>query len=46
MGLPRRDALHHTYADYRTWPEGMRYELLDGTAYLVLDRDYVCVRCE
>jgi Uma2 family endonuclease len=35
MGLPRRDALHHTYADYRTWPEGVRYELLDGAAYLV-----------
>jgi Uma2 family endonuclease len=35
MGLPRRDALHHTYADYCNWPEEVRYELLDGTAYLM-----------
>jgi Uma2 family endonuclease len=35
MGLPQRDALRHTYADYRTWPEDVRYELLDGTAYLM-----------
>jgi Uma2 family endonuclease len=35
MGLPQRDALHHTYADYRSWPEEVRYELLDGTAYLM-----------
>ena len=26
---------HHTYADYLTWPEGVRYELLDGVAYLM-----------
>ena len=35
MGLPRRDAAHHTYADYRAWPEGVRYELIDGAAYLM-----------
>jgi hypothetical protein len=32
MGLPQRDALRHTYADYRTWSETVRYELLDGIA--------------
>ena len=26
---------HHTYADYLTWPEGVRYELLDGVAYMM-----------
>jgi Uma2 family endonuclease len=35
MGLPQRDALHHTYADYRSWPENVRYELLNGTAFLM-----------
>jgi Uma2 family endonuclease len=35
MGLPQRDALRHTYADYRGWPETARYELLDGIAYLM-----------
>jgi hypothetical protein len=26
MGLPQRDAQHHTYADYLTWPrEAARY---------------------
>jgi Uma2 family endonuclease len=35
MGLPQRDALRHTYADYCAWPEDVRYELLDGTAYLM-----------
>ncbi|MFN3883585.1 MAG: Uma2 family endonuclease [Rhodocyclaceae bacterium] len=33
MGLPLRDAHHHTYADYRQWPAGVRYELVDGVAY-------------
>ncbi len=33
MGLPRRDSEHHTYADYRSWPEDCRYELIDGIAY-------------
>ncbi|MDT0499095.1 Uma2 family endonuclease [Algiphilus sp. W345] len=35
MGLPRRDARYHTYADYLTWPEDLRYELIDGAAYLM-----------
>ncbi len=34
MGLPQR---HHetsfTYADYLTWPEGERWEIIDGQAY-------------
>jgi len=35
MGLPRRDQAHHTYADYRAWPEDRRYELIDGVAYMM-----------
>ena len=26
---------HYTYADYYTWKDGRRYELIDGTAYLM-----------
>jgi Uma2 family endonuclease len=33
MGLARRDDEHHTYADYCTWSEDARYELIDGFAY-------------
>lgn len=35
MGLPQHD--HHpiTYADYMTWPSDVRYELIDGVAYLM-----------
>ena len=33
MGLPQRDLERHTYADYLTWPDEMRYELIDGLAY-------------
>lgn len=33
MGLPLKDHQHHTYADYLTWPEEERYELIDGVAY-------------
>ncbi|MDO8788923.1 MAG: hypothetical protein Q7J42_12710 [Sulfuritalea sp.] len=33
MGLPRRDAEHHPYADYCSWPDDVRYELIDGVAY-------------
>jgi len=33
MGLPLRDHQHHTYADYLTWPDEERYELIDGVAY-------------
>lgn len=34
MALPRRDSLHHTYADYFSWPDDARYELIGGIAYL------------
>lgn len=35
MPLPQRDNARHTYADYLTWPEDVRYELIDGVAYLM-----------
>lgn len=35
MVLARRDDTHHTYADYLGWPEDTRYELIDGSAYLI-----------
>lgn len=35
MGLPLRDVDHHTYADYLSWPEDVRCELIDGMAYLM-----------
>ena len=35
MGLARRDAAYHTYGDYLDWPEDVRYELIDGVAYLM-----------
>lgn len=34
MTLPQRDARHHTYAEYLTWPEGLCDELINGTAYV------------
>lgn len=33
MGLSRRDSEYHTYADYCSWPDDVRYELIDGVAY-------------
>ncbi len=33
MGLPLRDECRHTYADYLSWPEDTRYELVEGLAY-------------
>ena len=33
MGLPKRDLELHTYADYTSWPDDTRYELIDGIAY-------------
>ena len=34
MGVPIRKAdRHYTYRDYREWPEGERWELIDGVAY-------------
>ena len=35
MGLAKRDAAYHTYGDYLAWPEDVRYELIDGVAYLM-----------
>ncbi len=35
MGLLLRDSERHTYADYLSWPEDVRYELIDGRAYLM-----------
>ena len=35
MGLAKRDDAHHTYGDYLTWPEDVRYELVDGVAYMM-----------
>lgn len=35
MGLALRDSDHHTYGDYLYWPEEVRYELIDGAAYLM-----------
>jgi Uma2 family endonuclease len=39
MGLPRRDQQTYTYADYRDWPESVRYELIDGVAYAMAGPD-------
>ncbi len=35
MGLARRDTIHHTYGDYLGWPEDVRYELIDGEAFMM-----------
>lgn len=35
MGLAKRDTAFHTYGDYLDWPEDVRYELIDGVAYLM-----------
>lgn len=35
MGLAFRDRDTHTYGEYRAWPDDTRYELIDGTAYLM-----------
>lgn len=35
MTLVRRDERTHTYADYLNWPDDVRYELIDGNAYLM-----------
>lgn len=39
MSLPQRDQQRHTYADYLSWPESVRYELVDGVAYLMAGPD-------
>jgi Uma2 family endonuclease len=33
MTLPLHDVRRHTYGEYLTWPEGERYELIDGVGY-------------
>ncbi len=33
MGLTLKGTQHHCYGDYLAWPDGMRYELIDGIAY-------------
>ena len=35
MGLQLKDQQHHTYGDYLSWPDDVRYELIDGEAYLM-----------
>ena len=35
MGLALRKEKHYTYADYLTWPDDARYELIDGEAFLM-----------
>jgi len=35
MSLALKDKEHHYYGDYLTWPEDVRYELIDGDAYLM-----------
>lgn len=35
MGYAVRDENRHTYADYLGWPEDIRYELIDGRAFLM-----------
>lgn len=35
MGYALRDQHYYTYADYRTWPEDVRYELVDGAAFMM-----------
>ena len=35
MGVALRKEKHYTYADYLTWPDDARYELIDGEACLM-----------
>lgn len=35
MGLALKDTQNHCYGDYLIWGEDARYELIDGTAYLM-----------
>jgi Uma2 family endonuclease len=35
MPLPQRDHTQHTYGEYLHWPDDVRYELIDGVAYLM-----------
>ena len=35
MGVALRKEKHYTYADYLTWPDDARHELIDGEAFLM-----------
>ena len=35
MGLQFKDRQHHNYGEYLGWPDDVRYELIDGEAYLM-----------
>ncbi|OAI07162.1 Uma2 family endonuclease [Methylomonas methanica] len=35
MALALKDRESHTYGDYLNWPDDVRYELIDGDAYLM-----------
>jgi len=35
MALQQRDERHYRYADYLGWPDDVRYELIDGVAWLM-----------
>ena len=35
MGLALKDHQYHCYGDYLNWPDDVRYELIDGDAYLM-----------
>jgi Uma2 family endonuclease len=35
MAPTQRDTAHHAYSDYLAWPDDLRYELIDGVAYLI-----------
>jgi len=35
MGYALRDERRYRYGDYRQWPDGERFELIDGVAYLM-----------
>ena len=32
---PQNEHTHYTYGDYLTWPDDVRYELIDGVAYMM-----------
>lgn len=35
MGYALRDQHQYSYGDYRTWPENQRYELVEGSAFMI-----------
>ncbi|HOJ09541.1 MAG TPA: Uma2 family endonuclease [Clostridiales bacterium] len=34
MSLPKKEDKQYTYADYLTWPEDKRWEIIDGVPYM------------